>query len=270
MNPKRVVLVAAVIALALTVVLIGAVAAKVASSAVTQQAAIAALHMSDSCDGPNMILFPDDIETVYVVFDYSDMQGEEWRVRVEDGVTLYDATHSYTASGTECITVTHTSSPIPADTYGTAIYAGQWPIKIKLWHVRADTPGQITNLYMSDSPDGPPMTEFPPGTQAVYVVFDYVDIPEEDEIKLCVREVTELETGCIVNKSEDYSGSGRGGFLVRLPHMGEAFPAGLYSSLLYKAGYADQVTYWRVNYGVYLPLVFKNQTLLLRQLLQEG
>ena len=258
MNPKRVVLVAAVVALALTVVLIGAVAAKVSGSLATQQAAIKNLHMSVSCDGPNMILFPNDTETVYVVFDYSNMQGEEWRIRVEDGITLYHASHSYTGSGTECITVTHTSGPIPPHTYATTIYAGDYPSKIKLWHVRADTPGQITNLYMSDSPDGPPMTEFPPGTQAVYVVFDYVDIPEGDERELCVREVTELETGCIVNKSEDYSESGRGGFLVRLPHMGEAFSPGLYSSLISKGEYVDQVTDWRVNYGAYLPLVFKN------------
>lgn len=259
MKLKRVVLVAAVIALALTVVLIGAVAAKVASSLATQQGTITNLHMSDSCDGPNMILFPTDTQTVYVVFDYSDMKGEEWRIAVTDDVTLYDVSHSYTGSATECITVTHTSGPIPPDTYRTGIYAGQYPSKIKLWHVQADTPGQITDLYMSNSPDGQAMTEFPPGTQTVYAVFTYEDIPEGGEIGICVREVTELETGCIVQWSENYSGSGTGNFLVRLPHLGEAFPAGLYSSLLYKAGYADQVTDWRVNYGVYLPLVFKNQ-----------
>jgi hypothetical protein len=259
MKPKRVVLVAAVIALALTVVLIGAVAAKVANSLATQQGTITNLYMSDSCDGPDMILFPTGTQTVYVVFDYSDMQGEEWRIAVTDGVTLYDASHSYTGSGTECITVTHTSGPIPPDTYRTGIYAGLYPSKIKLWHVRADTPGQITSLYMSDSPDGQPLTEFPPGTQTVYAVFDYENLPEEDEIGICVREVKELETGCIVQRSENYSGSGKGYFLVRPPHVGEAFPAGLYSSLLYKGGYADQVTYWRVNYGVYLPLVFRNQ-----------
>jgi hypothetical protein len=259
MKPKRVVLVAAVIALALTVVLIGAVAAKVTSSLAIQQGMITNLHMSDSCDGLDMILFPTDTQTVYVVFDYSDMHGEEWVIRITDGVTLYEKSDSYTGSGTECITVTHTSGPIPPGTYRTGIYAGQYPSKIKLWHVQADTPGQITDLYMSNSPDGQAMTEFPPGTQTVYAVFTYEDIPEGSEIGICVREVTEFETSCIVEGSENYSGSGRGYFPVHLPQKDKAFPGGPYSSLLYKAGYADQVTYWRVHYGIYLPLVFKNQ-----------
>ena len=217
MKVKREAVVAAVVALVLTVVLIGAVGAKVESS-VAAETGITNLRMSDSCEGPDMLLFPDGTETVYVVFDYFDMHGEERRIKVADDVTLYDASHSYTESGTECITVTHTSGPIPSATYGTLIYAGGLlPIKIKLWHVRADTPGQITTLYMSDSPNGPPMTEFPPGTQTVYAVFDYVDIPEEDEIGICVREVAELETGCIVVGSENY---GSLGLAVQGPRYG--------------------------------------------------
>ena len=90
-------------------------------------------------------------------------------------------------------------------------------------------------------------------------MFDYVDISEEDEIRICVREVTEFETKCIVEGSTNYSGSGRGHLPVRLPQMGEAFPAGPYRSLIYKGEYVDQVTDWRVNHGVYLPSVFKNQ-----------
>ena len=239
----RVVGLAIVISLALTLMLIGA---KGASSPATQQGMITNLHMSDSCDGTDMTLFPTDTETVYVVFDYSDMQGEEWRIRVEDGVSLYDEPHSYTGSDTECITITHTSGPIPPDTYGTAIYAGQYISKIKLWHVRADLPGQIMNLYMSDSPNGQPMTEFPPGTQTVYAVFDYVDIPEAEEIRICVREVTEDETKCIVERSENYSGSGRGHFLVRQSRTDLFFSAGLYSSLIYRGEYADGVVNWSV------------------------
>jgi hypothetical protein len=83
MKPKRVVLVAAVIALALTVVLIGAVAAKVVSPLATdEQNIITNLHMSDSCDGDPMVLFPAGTETAYLVFDYFDMQGEEMKIKV--------------------------------------------------------------------------------------------------------------------------------------------------------------------------------------------
>ena len=233
------------LALALTVVLIAGLAANGASSLTAQQD-ITNLHMSDSCDGTDVILFPVGTETVYVVFDYSDMRGEEMRIAVTGDVTLYDATNSYTGSDTECITVTHTSGPIPPDTYATTIYRGQYPSKIKLWHVRADTPGQITNLHMSNSPNGPSITEFPPGTQTVYAVFDYENLPQEDEIRICAKEATEYETGCIVQWSENYSGSGSGYFLVRLPRVGEAFPAGRYSSLIYKGGYVDCIVNWLV------------------------
>jgi hypothetical protein len=184
-----------------------------------------------------------------VVFDYSHMGGEERRTAVRgiDGVILHEETLSYTGSGTECLTATYPSGPFPPGRYQTQIYSGLFPTNTKLWHVRADTPGQITNLYMSDSPDGPPMTEFPAGTQTVYAVFDYVNILEEDEIKICVREVTELETGCIIERHENYSGSGRGSFLVRRPRVDLFFSDGLYSSLIYKGEHVDDVENWSVG-----------------------
>ena len=388
MKVKREAVVAAVVALVLTVVLIGAVGAKVESSVAAEEGLITNLRMSDSCEGDDIVLFPAGTETVYLAFDYSDMHGEEMRIKVDgpkfsveaehssvikssgwitetwseaygeqyvkacgtvspnatltstfkaaaismsyvkdadggvaevrvdggtpitvdmcaatttkgerviasglsselhtitvkvisqtnscDGncvgidrfwneVILYDATHSFTGSDTKCITLTHSYGAIPAGSYTANIYSGgSLPIKSKLWHVRPGGPGEIKDFRMSISPDpdAPSVTEFPPGTQTVYAVFDYENIPEEDEIRICVREVTELETGCIVERSENYSGSGSGYFLVRLPRLGESFSAGLYRSLISKGEYVDQVTDWRVNNGVYLPLVLKNQ-----------
>lgn len=389
MKVKREAVVAAVTALVLTVVLMGAVGAKVVSPLATdEQNIITNLHMSDSCDGDPMVLFPADTETAYLVFDYSEMQGQEMRIAVTgpkfsveaedpsvtkssgwttetwlephegqyvkacgavspnatltstfkadaismsyvkdadggvaevqvdggtpitldmcaatttqaerviasglssglhtitvkvisqtnscDGscvgidrfwneVILYDATHSFTGSDTKCITLTHSYGAIPAGSYTANIYSGgSLPIKSKLWHVRPDGPGEIKNLRMSISPepDAPSVTEFPPGTQTVYAVFDYENMPEEDEIRICVRDVTELETGCIVERSENYSGSGSDYFPLHLPQLAEPFPAGLYRSLVSKGEYVDQVTDWRVNHGVYLPLVLKNQ-----------
>lgn len=108
------------------------------------------LHMSDSCEGPDMNLFPAGVETVYVVFDYFDMQGGLYRIAVADGVTLHDAPHSYTGSGTECIIVTHTPGPIPADIYRTEIYAGGlFPIKTLVWLV---VPGPPANITVSADP----------------------------------------------------------------------------------------------------------------------
>jgi sugar lactone lactonase YvrE len=122
------------------------------------------LHMSDSCDGPDMILFPAGTETVFLVFDYSDMQGDPHRIAVTDGVTLHDDTHSYTGSGTECILVAYFLGPIPADIYRTEIYAGGlFPIKTIVWLVVAGPPANIT---VSADPTSIPVGGFTSTIQA--------------------------------------------------------------------------------------------------------
>jgi hypothetical protein len=82
MKLKREALVAAVTALVLTVALIGAVGAKVGSSVAAQEGMITNFRLSDSCDGLGQILFDAGTETVYLVFDYSNMHGEEMRIKV--------------------------------------------------------------------------------------------------------------------------------------------------------------------------------------------
>lgn len=82
MKLRREVVVTAIVALVLSVVLIGAVGAKFESSAAAEEGVITNLRMSDSCDGLPMTLFPADTETVYLAFDYSGMQGEEMRIAV--------------------------------------------------------------------------------------------------------------------------------------------------------------------------------------------
>ena len=245
MRLKRARVVAAVIALVLAIILIGTVAAKVASSFAIQQGMIMNLRMSDSCDGPDMILFPAGTETVYVVFDYSDMQGEERRIAVTDGVTLYDASHSYTGSGTECITVTHTAGPIPPDTYCTQIYAGGLlPIKTLLWHVRPGGPGEIRNLHMSTSPDGPPMTEFPPGTQTVWAVFDYADM-EGNEVGIDV-----FEGDYRFHESARVLLTGSGTKAISVTHQAiTGFPIGQYRTHIVKDGFVDGIVNWSVAPG---------------------
>ena len=254
MKLKRVVLVAAVIALTLTVVLIGAVAAKVASSLATQQGTITNLHMSDSCGGPDMILFPAGTETVYLVFDYSNMQGQEMRIAVMDmgGGALYDETRSYTGSGTECITITHTPGPIPSGKYQTQIHSGLFPINTLWWYVRPGGPGEITNLRMSISPDGPPSTEFMPGTRTVWAVFDYAGM-EGNEVWIKVLGWYED----LVSPSVILNGSGTQAISVTHPWT-TGFPVEQYTTHILKDGFVDGIENWSVLHVAYLPLVLKN------------
>ena len=205
-----------------------------------EQSMITNLHMSNSCDGPDMILFAADTETVYVVFGYSGMQGEERRIAVTDGVTLYDATHSYTGSGTECIAVTHASGPIPPNTYRTQIYAGGLlPIKTKLWHVRPGGPGEITNLHMSISPDGPPATEFIEGTQTVWAVFDYADM-EGNEVGI---DAYEADYRFYESARMPLTGSGTQAISVT-HYQVTGFPAGQYRTHVVKDGFVDGIVNW--------------------------
>jgi hypothetical protein len=252
---KREAVVVAVTALVFAVVLIGAVGAEVESSVVAEEGLITNLHMSGSCEGPNMLLFPNGIETVYVVFDYSDMQGRERRIAVTDGVALYDATRSYTGSGTECITVTHTSGAIPPDTYRTQIYEGDYPIKTQLWHVRPGGPGEITNLHMSASSGGPPKEEFIEGAQTIWAVFDYADM-EGNEVGIDV-----YEGDYRFYESPRVTLTGSGTKAISVTHyLVAGFPADQYRTHVVKDGLVDGVKNWSVLYGVYLPLVLKNHS----------
>ncbi|MGA9351895.1 MAG: hypothetical protein WBW48_24250 [Anaerolineae bacterium] len=203
--------------------------------------------MSDSCDGTNMILFPVDTETVYVVFDYSDMQGEEWRIAVRDtgGVALYDETHSYTGSGTKCITITHTSGPIPSGAFQTQIHSGLFPVKTLLWYVRPGGPGEITNLRMSIAPDGPSETVFIEGirTRTVWAIFDYagmvgnvvgIDVRKEDGGYADV-----ISTGASL--------TGSGTKAISITHyLMTGFPVDKYRTLVVKDGSVDGIVSWSV------------------------
>jgi hypothetical protein len=257
MKLRREVVVASVILL-LTVVFIGAVEGKVVSSLTAdEQNIIANLHMSDSRDGPAMILFPAGTQTVYVVFDYYNMQGgQPYRIAVTDsGVTLYDAAHSYTGSGTECITVTHTSGPIPPGTYATRIFAGGYPVKTTLWHVRPGGPGEISEPRMSNSPDGPAKKQFIEGTRTVWAVFDYAGM-EGNEIEIKVMRETGQYLDVITAKKY-LTGSGTTAISVTSKLIA-GFPVEQYRTHVLKDGFVDGVTYWSVLYGVYLPVVLRS------------
>ncbi len=381
MKVKKEAVVAAVTALVLTVVLIGAVGAKVVSPLTTDgQGTITNFHLSNSCDGPDMVLFPAGTETVYLVFDYSDMHGEEMKievagpkfyveaeqpsvikssgwttetwpeaygeqyvkacgtvspnatltstfradaismsyvkdadgggaeVRVDSGtpitvdmcaaattkgervitsglgpelhtitvkvitqtsscggscvgvdrfwneVVLYDQTHSFTGSDTKCITLTYGYDAIPAGNYTANIYSGGHLVKSKLWHVRPGGPGEITDLHMSISSDGPPRTEFIEGTRTVWAVFNYAGM-DGNEVGI---DVYEGDTSLPPIPRVSLTGSGTKAISVTYPWM-TGFPPGPYRTHVVKDGYVDGVENWSVLHAVYLPLVLKNQ-----------
>jgi hypothetical protein len=106
MKLKREAVVAAVTALVLTVVLIGAVGAKVGSSVAAQECTITNFRLSDSCDGDDKMLFDAGTETVYLVFDYSGMHGEEMRIKVTGPQFTAEAEHSSVIKSSGWITET--------------------------------------------------------------------------------------------------------------------------------------------------------------------
>jgi len=365
----------------------GAVGAKVVSPLATdEQNIITNLRLSDSCGGPGIDLFPADTETAYLVFDYSEMQGQEMRIAVtgpksfveaehssvtksagwttetwpeapedqyvkacgavspnatltstfkadtismsyvkdSDGgvaevqvdgrtpitvdmcattitkaervidsglsselhtitvkvisqtnscdgscvgvdrfwneVILYDATHSFTGAGTdECIELTYGEGAIPAGNYTANIYSGGLlPIKSKLWYVRPGGPGEITNLYMSIARDGPPSTEFIPGTRTVWAVFDYAGM-EGNEVGINVwKEAAGRPIDDVITAGVTLNGSGTKAISLTHPLM-TGFPSDQYRTHVVKDGYVDAVGNWSVLHVVYLPLVLKNQ-----------
>lgn len=90
--------------------------------------------------------------------------------------------------------------------------------------------GITSNEHMSDTPYGPPVTQFPPGTTTVYVVFDYTDMQNEE---ITVKVWDPIRAEFLFERTEIYSGSGTESIEVRYPGGG-AFPDGVYVTVFYK------------------------------------
>jgi hypothetical protein len=133
---------------------------------------------------------------------------------------------------------------------------GLLPIKTQLWHVRPGGPGEITNLRMSISPDGSPTTEFIEGTRTVWAIFDYADMVG-NEVGIDVWKEGGGYTD-VISTGASLTGSGTKAISVT-HYLMTGFPADQYRTLVVKDGYVDGVKTWSVMYGVYLPLVLKNQ-----------
>ena len=117
------------------------------------------------------------------------------------------------------------------------------------------TPLQVSNVRMSHAPYGPPVTQFPPGTTVVYVVFDYFDM-QNDAIRVRVYDNV---GNVLFEQVRAYTGSGTGSIEVSLAGGG-AFPDGRYATNLYSDLHWVKTMIWDVRdrWYVYLPLVVKD------------
>jgi len=123
-------------------------------------------RLSDSPTGPAMTNFPSGISTVYVIFDYADMQNETLTVKVygPGGIVLYEKGKAYTGSGTESIPIVASGGAF-ADAVSTNPYVAQRITSLGLaqsivWTVgKEPTPAATT----------PPPATVPPAAAATAV-----------------------------------------------------------------------------------------------------
>jgi len=109
--------------------------------------------------------------------------------------------------------------------------------------VQQATVAGIVNLRMSNTPYGPPVTQFPAGTTTVYVVFDYYDTNNTP-----IRVVIYPPSGppAIFEQTQTYNGNGTASVSAPGSFPPDPPPAAYYVTNVYVAGqYADGVE-WRV------------------------
>ena len=99
-------------------------------------------HMSDTHHGPSVTQFATGTSGVYVVFDYSDMHGEEITIKVWNSMAevLFEQTQAYSGSGTESIEILMAQGgAFPDGLYITNFYRGILIYYSIIWEVGAVT-----------------------------------------------------------------------------------------------------------------------------------
>jgi len=99
----------------------------------------------------------------------------------------------------------------------------------------------LANVRLSDSPDGPAMTQFPSGVTTVYAIFDYADMVNEP-IKVRVYD----NYGTILFEvTRNYTGSGTES-IATMTSEGY-FPDGRYVTNFYRGEYVSRTIIWEVG-----------------------
>jgi hypothetical protein len=105
----------------------------------------------------------------------------------------------------------------------------------------------LANARLSDTPDGPAMTQFPSGTTTAYAVFDYADMANEP-IKVRVYD----NYGSILfEQTQNYTGSGTES--VATTTSEGYFPDGRYVTNFYIGEYVARTIIWDVGEPVAQP-----------------
>ena len=111
-----------------------------------------------------MTQFASGTSVVCVVFDYSDVQNDEIRVRVYDNVgnVLFEQVKVYTGSGTESIAISPEVEAFADGRYLTNLYRGLFPIGTIIWDVTPVT-GEATHTPALTPASAQPMPTLVPG-----------------------------------------------------------------------------------------------------------
>jgi len=162
------------------------------------------------------------------------------------------STPTPTQTATPTATPTPSPTPTPTSTLTPTSTATATPTPTST--PKEPGPVEVSNVRMSDTPYGPPVTHFPPGTTVVYLVFDYADM-ENDEIGVRVYDNV---GNVLFEQVEAYTGSGTESIEVWAPEGG-IFPGGRYVTNLYVFVFPFKTIIWEVGgWYVYVPTVFKD------------
>jgi hypothetical protein len=114
--------------------------------------------------------------------------------------------------------------------------------------------GGMTNAHLSDTPDGPAMTQFPSGTTVVYAIFGYADMAGES-IKVRIYD----NYGSILfEQTQDYTGSGTES--VAATTNEGYFPDGRYVANFYQGQYLGGTIIWDVGTPTAMPVATPTTT----------
>ncbi len=114
--------------------------------------------------------------------------------------------------------------------------------------------GGVSTAHLSDTPDGPAMTQFPSGTTVVYAIFEYADMTGES-IKVRVYD----NYGSILSEQpQEYTGSGTES--VATTTSDGYFPDGRYVTNFYLGEYVSRTIIWEVGEPVAKPVATPTTT----------
>ena len=114
--------------------------------------------------------------------------------------------------------------------------------------------GGVSTAHLSDTPDGPAMTQFPSGTTVVYAILDYADMTGES---IKVR-VYDNFGSILLEQPQDYTGSGTES-VATTPSDGY-FPDGRYVTNFYLGEYVSRTIIWEVGEPVAKPVATPTTT----------